>query len=450
MKTMFSGAFGRASKPWALFLLLLLVGFGIRMGYGVVRYDGMLLSLSGPAFIASWDFDAAEHVLIAHALLSGKGYVVDQIPGTESKHVRFVGKEALFKAPLYQFFLAAMFALSGFSFLLFFPLQAAFGGLVSGFVGLLALEAFRRADAAWIAGLAAATHPVLVNSASQPYNENLFFLLFVSALWAFMRWFDTRRLSWASACGVLSGLCILTRESGIPLFVGMVAFGSFGVTHRPWGFRGLVTAVVLAALVVAPWTVRNYVRLGVVVPVASILGNSLAIGNNECVAAESVFMPFWSEGACRPLDERRRQLRARVAAEGPVEAVLWDRLDARLGLAFIEENRGAYLELCARRLWTALLPYNPRGEQRWHTRVALLVYWLLVFPAGFMGLALVLRRRVERPTLLAVEIGVNLLAIVAVFFWSDLRYRIGMDLLLGCFAGWQYAVLWGRGTREAL
>jgi hypothetical protein len=417
------------------------------MGYGLIRYDGALLSLTGPAFIASWDFDAAEHVLIAHALLSGRGYVVDQIPGTEDKHVRFVGKEALFKAPLYQFFLAGVFALSGFSFLLFFPLQAAFGGLLSGFVGLLALDAFRRTDAAWIGGLAAAIHPVLVNSASQPYNENLFFLLFVSALWAFMRWFDSRRLAWAIGCGLLSGACILTRESGIPLFFGMVAFGAIAAMHRPRGIRGLVTAVGLAALVIAPWTVRNYVRLGVVVPVASILGNSLATGNNECVAAESFFRPFWSEGVCMSLDDRRRQAPTHAAVPGPVEAVLWDRVDARLGLRFIAENPLEYLKLCARRLWTALLPFNPRGEQRWHTRAALLGYWLLVFPAGTFGLAHVLRRGGEKPTLLAVEIGVNLLAIMAVFFWSDLRHRIGIDLLLGCFAGWQYTVLWSYWQR---
>jgi hypothetical protein len=186
----------RKATAWRLFLVLLILGFGLRFGYGAARYRSDLIRLSGDSFITSWDFDALEHVLIANALLSGKGYVVDDKPIPQGKHVRHVGEDAVFKAPLYQFFLAGVFAISGFSFLLFFPLQALLGGLASGFIGLLTLEAFGEERAAWLAGLFAATHPVLVNSASQPYNENLFFFLFAASIWAFLVGLRTQRLRW--------------------------------------------------------------------------------------------------------------------------------------------------------------------------------------------------------------------------------------------------------------
>ena len=45
--------------------------------------------------------------------------------------------------------------------------------------------------------------------------------------------------------------------------------------------------------------------------------------------------------------------------------------------------------------------------------------------------------------LLTLIIALNLLSIMAVFYWSDLRLRVGMDLMLGCFAGWFYGEMEG-------
>ena len=110
----------RFTSPRRLFVILVILGFGLRIGYGVVRYRSALTNLSGSAFINAWNADALCHVLIAEALLSGKGYIVDAAPLAPGKKTRYAGQEALFKAPLYEFFLAGTFAISGFSFKLFF------------------------------------------------------------------------------------------------------------------------------------------------------------------------------------------------------------------------------------------------------------------------------------------------------------------------------------------
>jgi hypothetical protein len=39
-----------------------------------------------------------------------------------------------------------------------------------------------------LAGVAAAMHPVLVSSASQPYNDNLYLALLFGSLWSFRKW----------------------------------------------------------------------------------------------------------------------------------------------------------------------------------------------------------------------------------------------------------------------
>jgi len=127
----------RFTSRRCLFVIRVILGFGLRIGYGVVRYRHALTQLSGCAFINAWQADALYHVLIAEALMSGKGYIVDDAPLPSGRNVRNAGQEALFKAPLYEFFLAGTFTISGFSFKLFFSLQALFGGLTTGLVGLI-------------------------------------------------------------------------------------------------------------------------------------------------------------------------------------------------------------------------------------------------------------------------------------------------------------------------
>jgi 4-amino-4-deoxy-L-arabinose transferase-like glycosyltransferase len=437
-------------RPLHFFIVLVVLGFGLRMTYGVVRYRGDLIRVSGPAFINFWNNDALEHVLIAKAILSGEGYIVDDFPPT-SQRTRWVGQEALFKAPLYQFFLAGVFAISGFSFSLFFPLQALFGGLTSALIGLIAWETFREVRTAWLAGIAAAGHPILVNSASQPYNENLFFLLFPAAIWFFMVWLRTREIRWAVLAGTMVGLCTLTRESGIPL---LTAMGIIAILSRPRDLRSWVacgTIILVSFAVIAPWTIRNYHHIHRFVPVATILGADLSEGNNECVASEPFLESYWAEGPCIPLNRRIANLRTSFSIPELPAVVQFDLLSRRAALDFIRHRPADYAKLAIRRLWTCLLPYLPRGNQHLHERIAITLYWLAVFPAGAIGLLLSLKRIQPRTALLAIIIAESFLSIMAVLYWSDLRFRIGIDLLWGCFAAWTYSeYLFGNRSQNKL
>jgi 4-amino-4-deoxy-L-arabinose transferase-like glycosyltransferase len=439
-------------RPALIFVVLLVIGFVISTGYGIARYQWRIVTARGSEFVRMWDFDALEQVLIAEAILSGKGYVVgDNAAAIEGKTVRFVGQPAVFKAPLYQYFLAGAFAISGFSFLLFFPLQALAAGGLSGLAGLVAREAFKHPAVAWFAGLAAAVQPVLVNTASQPYNEPLFFLLFLAAIWTFLRWLDSGGVRYAVACGCLIGLGTLTRETMLLPSAVMLVFGGVAVRRRPGATRGVAMIVATAVLVIGPWTVRNYAQLGRVVPVATMSGTVLAIGNNECMAEEGVFTPYWGDGRkCPALSAIRSQALARYGSQPDV--ILLDRVNAALGLKFIRENPVAYIRLCLQRAWSVFLPFHPRANQGFVQRAALLLYWLIVFPAGIVSLVILLRRR--RPpcpavALLAVVAAASLFQLVAIYYSPDLRYRVGVDLILGCFAGAGYIRWSGWGSSRS-
>lgn len=431
----------RFSFPTRLFVILLILGFGLRIGYGVVRYRSALTRLSGRAFINKWDADALYHVLIAEALLAGKGYVVDAAPLSPGREVHFAGQEALFKAPLYEFFLAGAFELSGLSFKLFFPLQALFGGVLSGLMGLIAWRVFRRPGAAWFAGIAAAAHPILVNAASQPYNEDLFFFFFAAAIWTFLVWLENEKAKWAIFCGTMIGLCMLTRENGSLLLIamGVVVLVATARTRKIRTGYSLIALTTVAILL--PWTIRNYVRFGIFVPVAAIVGEDLLEGNNPCAASESLFTAYWAEGSCAWVEEQRMVRRQAETDFGIPAAVRRDRISRSIAVQFISNHPVDYVELSFRRLWTTLLPYDPRGNQHSHERVILVVYWLLVFPSGFLGILFACRRIEPGHILLASLVVLNLLAIAAVLYWSDLRFRVGIDLLMAGFAGSIYAEL---------
>lgn len=434
----------KSFTPLHLFLVIAILGFGLRLAYGIARYRGDLLHLSGQTFITKWNNDGLEHVLIAKALLSGEGYIVDNYPLPPGKHIRYAGQAALFKAPLYQFFLAGVFAVSGFSFKFFFPLQALLGSLASGLLSLIALETFKRTSAAFIAGIAAVAHPILVNSASQPYNENLFFFLFLAAIWAFLMWFRTRQIKWTLVCGAMVGLCTLTRESGLPLLAAMAAVGILSAPRDFKSWLGCGTIALTAFAVIAPWTLHNYLRYHAFVPVAAIVGEDLGTGNNECVAKESLFTSYWAEGPCIPFNHQIEAARALTPLTNLPAAVQFDRLSRRVTLDFIRAHPLDYVKLAIRRLWTCLLPYAPRGNQHPQERIVLAMYWLAIFPAGTVGLIFWLKRTTPQTGLLALIIALNLFSIMAVLYWSDLRFRVGIDLLMGCFAGWTYSQLCRR------
>ena len=429
-----------ATSKRQIIVLVFLIATVLRLAYGVLVYRHVLTA-SGPAFVALWDYDAIEHVLIAKALAEGKGYIVDSDADLTNKHPRLVGGPALFKAPLYQYLLAGIFRLSGLSFAFFFPLQALLGGALSVLVAKIAMSAFADLPQLGLyAGLAAATHPVLVNSASQPYNETVFFFLFFLSIWLFFRWLTTPTLLTAVTFGVTAGLATLTRESMVLPFATMTVLGVFYRWHQR---RSLVQALVMiaaAVITVAPWTLHIYKQFGVVLPVSSITGTSIGIGNNQCVTAGSLFTAFDGDGPCASLDVQRQALLKNMPEE---PLAFWnDRAYAQLGSDFITQHWGAYLRLCFRRAWTTFLPYHPRQALGGNKAILIVVYFILVIAMGFVSLLLSIWKgqTIEATVLMWVALA-TYFPLVAIYVSADLRYRIGTDLLLACFAAWGYTRL---------
>jgi hypothetical protein len=193
----------------------------------------------------------------------------------------------IFHPPLYPYFLAVPFALTG-------TLEAAkwlqlvLSSLLIPAVGRVGALAFSP-PVGVAAAVVTAFYPELVWFSFHYWVESLFLLLL---WWAFERllWSDRRgRVAAAVAAGALWGLAVLARETAL-YFIPVAGCWLLRSPRRA-GAVPRAAAFVLAALaVVAPWTWRNWVVFHAVVPVSTAGGQNLFQGNARIPRDETYVM----------------------------------------------------------------------------------------------------------------------------------------------------------------
>jgi 4-amino-4-deoxy-L-arabinose transferase-like glycosyltransferase len=182
--------------------------------------------------------------------------------------------ELLFYPPLHPWVVAGAHALGG-GLVAVKLVQALLGAVFVPVVGLVGRRAIGPRTGL-VAAAFTAFYPTLVWYSAHFWSEPLFLVLL---WWGLERALaaDEGRRGAAVASGILLGLAALTRE--LPLyFVPILAAWLLSRRDR----RGLVRAIVLVvatAAVVAPWTLRNWVRFDAFVPVSTMGGRALWEGN---------------------------------------------------------------------------------------------------------------------------------------------------------------------------
>lgn len=133
-----------------------------------------------------------------------------------------------------------------------------------------------------VAAAIAALHPAFWLSDGGLMAESLFVPIVAGAMLLTLVAADRRRWFWWLAAGVVCGLAALTRGEGLVLVLALVLPTLVVVTrHDGWKRVTAAGAVALAGtfVVVAPWTVRNIVVMGEVIPVSNNTGTLLAGAN---------------------------------------------------------------------------------------------------------------------------------------------------------------------------
>jgi 4-amino-4-deoxy-L-arabinose transferase-like glycosyltransferase len=308
-------------------------------------------------------------------------------------------------------------------------LGAVVGGLTCVPAGLLARR-LGGARAGLLAAALVAGYPAFVSADTSGMSEPLYVLLVAVALMLAVRVAQEgpgRRLGRAAALGGCLGVAALTRTEGL-LLVVLLAWPAILLARRRRP-AALAVATLTALVVIAPWTVRNAMRLDAFVPV-STNDSAVYAGANCPETYGGRDLGLWSAGCV-----------FRASAPAPGGSALYDegvlqRRWRHAGLTYARAHAGrlaAVVPVRVLRTWSLWQPVRQarleEGQNRAVAVGALGCFYLLLAAAAA---ALALRRRLGPPPrgwalLAAPAASVTLVSAIG---WGFPRFRHPVELAL--------------------
>lgn len=346
--------------------------------------------------------------------------------------------------PLYPYLLALNHILTGGSVVAARIAQAILGGATCVLTCLLGRRLFdRRVGLA--AGVIVALYGPMVFFDSRLLTSGLIVFCYLLSLLAAIR--ATMTPSWHAwlVCGLSLGLAALARPTVAPFFLLLVLCWLIVVAIRQGGWRRKLTAAVLllagTVLPIIPVTVRNYRACGEFVPIASLGGINLFIGNNP-ESRRTI--------AIRPGLEWDRMQRL-PHADGHVTPAAAERYYVRRVADYVREQPGDFLAASLRkaRLFTNALEVPRVLDPYFHSSLSAtlrLMTWRwgsfgfpfgVLLPLAVLGICVGIRGQPHR--LLATGFALAGAVSVIVFFNAS-RYRLVIVPVLAVFA--VFAVVW--------
>ena len=311
----------------------------------------------------------------------------------------------------------------------------------SGTVALVGLLGRRVVSPA--VGLTAATlaavYPMLFLSEATLMAESLYVALVVVVLLGAYRAYDDPKPVRFVALGVAVGLATLTRAEGILLGIVVtvpLAFLLRDLTNRARVARAAI-ALGVALAVVAPWTIRNAIKMHAFVPVSNNVA-TLVDGANCDATYGGTLLGLWRESFSQPGDATGPLPQAQACFQGfDIADPRFDEAraanaDTRAGTRYAADHVGSLPKVAVVRVlrtWGVYAPGQqvdfeslegrPRAWQMFGTQM----YW--VFALLAIAGAVVARRRHRRLWPLAAT-GVTV-TIVAAATYGQQRFRIAAE-----------------------
>ena len=263
-----------------------------------------------------------------------------------------------FRAPGYPFFLAVATLGRPESVPRAKVATALVGSFAAPLLALLSARIFRRRAVALATGVAAALHPAFLWNSADVQSEPLFTTLLLAAGFFLLVSTDRPSSTLALGAGVVLALAALTRSSALALAPLLVA----PLLDRRYPFRArahIAGAALLGfALALLPWTARNAMVFGELVPVNDAAGNVFYQGNSDWqvrffeLRSRDEYLR-WVEAMHRDLARQTEALRV-AGRTSPSER---SRYFVSRAIAERSADPTGWVRLLLRKSWEWLKPY---------------------------------------------------------------------------------------------
>lgn len=395
-----------------LLRLIILVAVLVRLGYALTQ------GLTHPPRPGSDEF---EYDRYAWNLVQGNGYRGPSPDVSDQDHL------TAYRTPGPSLAYAALYLVGGHRPILVRLFNILLSAFSCGLIVLIGRRVFSEkiglmAAAAW------AIWPTAVFNAvglwSEPLSTFLYLLLFLAAF----RFADSPGWREAALVGLLLGLNLLSHASRVLFipFLGLWVLVQFRSAPRVW-LRATAIPLV-AALCLAPWTIRNWIQFHHFIPFSTMGGSVLLQGNNRIVATDPEYWGYniWDTN----IPEYADQLRA------PNDEIQRDQIAGQLAKQWISENRallpGMLIKKVARG-WTPLL----QARTAFPLRLIMLLSWGPVLLLLLIGLIPTARRFLrERNPGILLHFALLDVVVLNLIFFGFARYRLPVEPFALLLAAW--------------
>ena len=187
----------------------------------------------------------------------------------------------LYFAPAYPFFAGYIYKILGYGYTNVYMVQTILGTCNTLLIYLIAKDIFDERLGLASAAASLLYWPLTLYSGILQ-SEILFLFLLLSGFYFLLRGLSTHKVIYFIPCGLLFALSTLTRSINLLLvFLIPAAYFVFSYKQLKKFIINSVVFVVTFCLVMSPWVIRNYNLYHAFIPVDSLSGLNLYIGNNE-------------------------------------------------------------------------------------------------------------------------------------------------------------------------
>jgi len=367
--------------------------------------------------------DSRIHIALVRSLLEGHGYSL--------------GEPTAMTPPLYIFFLTGLYWVFD------SPVAVRIAQTLFAAAGCLMIYAIGRRLFGRTTGLGAAlllsVYPLTAYLAGLHLTENLFLLLLLGIIWQSLRVADRPTVLHAAELGGLVGLASLTRAAFVA-FVPFLLLWTLTVwgTRNPLSYRTFGVAVGAVVLVLLPWTIRNSLVLGSIVPVQSNGGMVFWAGNNPHSDGGMVWPTRETWGQINPPNTLRYGWHDLSIAQ---ENALY----VRTAISWIRDHPRDYLRLLRHKLQRLYGFSRAADETEVNVPIPVVLFHAAVYVVAVVGLMLSRPRWRTLSFLIGLVVFTNLTTLV---FSGATRYTVPMVPSIVLFAAFALASVQNSNAGE--